>query len=164
MQTIKELASEIGISKVAVAKKIDSLGLRGSLIRDGNMYLIPDEICDQVRQSYAHKQSGSKPGRTASKDEPSKDVVQVLAEQLAEKDKQIERLMLQVESLQNQQAELIKSVQQTQFLLADSMGVTESRGLNVDAEVEVDHQEPPKDDSDPGDQEPKKGIWNRLFR
>ena len=45
MKTIKELADELGVSKTAVMKKIDNLGLREKLAKNGNRLAIrePEE-------------------------------------------------------------------------------------------------------------------------
>lgn len=48
MKTIKELADELGVSKTAVMKKIDNLGLREKLAKNGNRLAIrePEEKHD----------------------------------------------------------------------------------------------------------------------
>ena len=40
MKTIKELADDLGVSKTAVMKKIDNLGLREKLAKNGNRLAI----------------------------------------------------------------------------------------------------------------------------
>lgn len=163
MQTVKSLADELHLSKVAINKRLESLGVKDRLVKDGNRNLIPDDVCDLVRESYKNRRT--EPTRkTAPTSEPPGDVLQVLSDQLAEKDRQIAELMAQLKSLQNQQAELIKSVQQSTYLLADSMGVTESRDMNVEVDAET-VQPGSENHSDRNAQEDgHKSLFGRLFR
>lgn len=162
MQTVKSLADEIGVSKVAINKKLETLGVKDRLVKDGNRFMVPDDVCDLVRESYRNRQTEPTRGK-ASPGEPPADVVTALTEQLKVKDEQIAELMAQLKSLQNQQAELIKSVQQSQYLLADSMGVTE-RDANVDVDAEVVRPGNEENHSDLKDQEGKQSFWGRIFR
>ena len=38
MKTIKQIADELGVSKTAVRKKIENLGLQSSLRKNGNQF------------------------------------------------------------------------------------------------------------------------------
>ena len=52
MVTIKQLADEIGITKTAVSKKIDKLGLRKQLVLDHKQWFIPDNVADTLRNAF----------------------------------------------------------------------------------------------------------------
>ena len=120
MVTIKQLADELKISKVAVSNRIDSLGLRSQLVKVGNKYTVPADVADQVRESFRTNR------KTASTDnKPNADVIEILSEQLKAKDEQIASLMKQLEQLQSQNGQLLQAVQQGNYLLANTLGVTE---------------------------------------
>lgn len=55
MRTIKELADEIGKSKPSVMQRIKDLDLRSALHKDGNKFLIPDDIAKKVIDSFSPK-------------------------------------------------------------------------------------------------------------
>lgn len=162
MLTVKQLADEIGVSKVAVNKKIEALGLKSKLTQDGNRYLIGDDVADQVRQAFKYRTEQST--TNATKDEKTHgengtasnkpgvydDVIQaltdqlaVLTEQLKEKDKQIERLHTLM-------------AQQNQLYLTDGRNGSQQE-VNVEAET-VSQGEATQEH-----QEVKKSFWSRLF-
>lgn len=146
MLTVKDLASEIGVSKVAISKKIERLGLKDKLIKDGNRFVMPDDIADQIRASYQYRTaSDTAPCATDAHQESTApgaeiyaDVIQVLKDQLAEKDKQIERL--QVLLARNQE-----------LLLPSASHDVDAETVNQDD----DRQEPSQDDN--------RSWWRRFF-
>ena len=155
MLTVKELATEIGVSKVAINKKIEALGLKDSLVKDGNRFLLPDDIADQVRQAYQYRipgdtgeketDKGDEGGSTAhAESDPGiyADIIQVLKEQLAEKDKQIERLQMLM-------------AQQNQLFLPDKRDPGEP---THEVNAETVNQEAEQ----PNTEEPR-SFWRRLF-
>lgn len=155
MLTVKELATEIGVSKVAINKKIEALGLKDKLLKDGNRFLLPDDVADLVRQTYKYRKTDTvnEGGSTAQTEGNSTaqtendpgiyaDIIQVLKEQLAEKDKQIERLQMLM-------------AQQNQLLLPDKRDPGEATN-EVEAEtVSQDTEQPTA--------EAPKSFWRRLF-
>ena len=125
MVTIKTLADELSISKVAINNRINKAGLKSQLIKQGNTYLIPDEIADELRSIYTAK-AERQPEHTQKKNGKADDnVISVLSRQLEEKDKQIEALTSMLETSQEQILRLTQSIQQSNYLLADSMGVSD---------------------------------------
>ena len=130
MTTIKELAEELGISKVSVSNRIDALGLRDELVKQGNRLLLSDEQAEKVRAYYTTKRDQHTPGRTQRNDDL---IIQALTEQLQVKDEQIAMLQEQVATLVDNLADMNRSIQQSQFLLADNMGVI--RSAEVDTET-----------------------------
>ena len=151
MITVRALADEIGVSKVAVNKKIETLGIKSELVKDGNRYLLTDEVADKVRDAFKYRTTEKTTEKTAS-DKQTKtpggdpgtyaDIIQVLREQLAEKDKQIAELHTLL-------------AQQNQLMLTD--GSTRSQGTTQEVQAEtIDQEDTPR-------QEDRKSFWSRLF-
>ena len=57
MKTIKELADELGVSKTAVMKKIDNLGLREKLAKNGNRLAIREPEEKLIIEAFSKKES-----------------------------------------------------------------------------------------------------------
>lgn len=86
MKTIKQLADEIGISKQALSKRIDNLGCRNQLSKNGNTWLIPESLEIKLKEySNANHQQ-------PTDNQLFDTLVDTLIKQLEEKDKQIESL------------------------------------------------------------------------
>ena len=151
MITVRALADEIGVSKVAVNKKIETLGIKSELVKDGNRYLLTDEVADKVRDAFKYRTTEKTTEKTASHKQTETpggdpgtyaDIIQVLREQLAEKDKQIAELHTLL-------------AQQNQLMLTD--GSTRSQGTTQEVQAETIDQE------DAPHQEDRKSFWSRLF-
>lgn len=67
MKTIKELADELGVSKTAVMKKIDNLGLREKLAKNGNRLAIREPEEKLIIEAFSKKES-----TTANQKPPTK--------------------------------------------------------------------------------------------
>lgn len=151
MVTVKQLAEELSLSKVSINNRIDKLNLRDELVKSGNRFLIPDSTADAIRESFA----------TNRKTEPPQEdlTVKVLTEQLQKKDAQIESLLRQLELLQNQNTDLLKSVREHSYLLLQANGIdtdgTKEHATAIDPDTNEPEQtqEPPK----------KKSIFSRIF-
>lgn len=153
MITVRALADEIGVSKVAVNKKIETLGIKSELVKDGNRYLLTDEVADKVRDAFKYRTTEKTTEKTASNKQTETpggdpgtyaDIIQVLREQLAEKDKQIAELHTLL-------------AQQNQLMLTD--GSTRSQGTTQEVQAETIDQE----DAPAPRQEDRKSFWSRLF-
>lgn len=150
--TIKQLAEDIGVSKVAVNKRIEELGLKDQLEKQGNKFLISEAVADKVRESFTDR------SRTEHKPAENESVIQVLSDQLKQKDEQIASLMRQLELLQNQNSDLLKMQRESHYLLAKSMGADESEPIeSPESKEEVVKEEPTRRP------EQKKGFFRRLF-
>lgn len=90
MKTIKQLADEIGVSKTAVNKKIDNLGLRNQLSKSENRWFIPESIENTIKESF----TGNHKKETVSdnQSETVSTIISTFQAQLEAKDKQIDRL------------------------------------------------------------------------
>jgi len=87
MKTIKQLADEIGVSKQAINKKIDNLGCRNQLTKNGNQWLIPESTENTIKNAFA---SSNKKANVDSNNSQTLDtLIAVLTDQLAQKDTQI---------------------------------------------------------------------------
>lgn len=146
MKTIKQIADEMGVSKTAVRKKIENLGLSEKVKTNGNRIEVDEKQEILIKSSFSQKET-----KTANANEVSdksetlrllSSMVSTLTEQLQEKDKQIERLQTELENAQ-------KSVDQAQQLHA--MTKQELKLL----EVKVEEQEQPP--------EKEKKPWWKLW-
>ena len=154
--TIRELADELHISKVALNNRIEELELKGELIKQGNRYIIPGEVAEQLRESF----------RTRRKTEPAKDnnsdVIQILNEQLKAKDEQIASLMRQLEQLQSQNSDFMKVIQQNNYLLAGAIGNNDMSVNETDATIIEDESQAIPTEKQTETVKP--GFFKRLFR
>lgn len=96
MKTIKQIADELGVSKTAVRKKIENLGLSEKLQTIGNRIEVNERQEMLIKSAFEKKET-----KTANQNEVSEktetfrllsSMVSTLTEQLQEKDKQIEAL------------------------------------------------------------------------
>ena len=67
MKTIKELADELGVSKTAVMKKIDNLGLREKLAKNGNRLAIREPEEKLIIEAFSKKESTTANQKTPTK-------------------------------------------------------------------------------------------------
>lgn len=97
MKTILEVARENNVSKTAIIKRINKLGIKNKLTKQGNKYLINakyESLIIQGLQGYTETEAET----TQETDNP----VNALIQQLSEKDKQIERLQTMIAKLQDE--------------------------------------------------------------
>jgi DNA-binding transcriptional regulator GbsR (MarR family) len=147
MKTIKELADELGVSKTAVMKKIDNLGLREKLAKNGNRLAIREPEEKLIIEAFSKKESttaNQKPptksttkSTTANQKPPTKsttanqkvgdseELISSLLEQLKAKDLQLAKKDEQIEALQNQM------IQTTAALLAAQESVKAAQALHA---------------------------------
>lgn len=147
MKTIKELADELGVSKTAVMKKIDNLGLREKLAKNGNRLAIREPEEKLIIEAFSKKESttaNQKPptkSTTANQKTPTKsttksttanqkvgdseELISSLLEQLKAKDLQLAKKDEQIEALQNQM------IQTTAALLAAQESVKAAQALHA---------------------------------
>ncbi len=96
MKTIKQIADELGVSKTAVRKKIENLGLRSSLQKNGNQFAINEEQEMLIKSAFSENEVETKiENEVSEKTETLRLVsgmVSTLTEQLKEKDRQIAEL------------------------------------------------------------------------
>lgn len=144
-KSIKQLAEELNVSKTAVRKKIENLGLRERLQINGNQFLIDEDVENIIKQAFsvkADEESETKKetkSKTESETENLKvsEVFSLLKAELEEKNKQITEL-------QRQLAESQKLIDQAQQLHAADV----KRILELEQKQEEREKESPdKEDS-----------------
>lgn len=140
MKTVRELAEEIGVSKVAINKRIETLGLKNLTEKSGNKTLIPENVekalktafnYDECKQNETNHEENINNHQT--NDNTMQTLIDVLREQLAEKDEQIRTLQTIID--QEQKLRM----------------VTEQKLLET------------KQEDSKGKKADKQGIFNRFF-
>ena len=119
MKTIKEIADEIGVSKTAVRKKIENLGLRSSLQKNGNQFAIDESQEKLIKSAFIENKTETKT-ETSSRTETEtvSTLVSMLQRELDIKNKQIEELNKRLAESHERLAENQKLLDQQQQLSA----------------------------------------------
>ncbi len=60
MKTIKQIADELGVSKTAVRKKIENLGLRSGLQKNGNQFAIDENQEKLIKSAFSESEAETK--------------------------------------------------------------------------------------------------------
>lgn len=102
MKTIKQIADELGVSKTAVRKKIENLGLQSSLRKNGNQFAIDETQEKLIKQAFSGNQTETKnANQSQTENHEVSDLVSVLETsitvlkaELEAKDRQIEKLQM----------------------------------------------------------------------
>ena len=153
MKTIKQIADELGVSKTAVRKKIENLGLQSSLRKNGNQFAIDEHQEALIKQAFSEKSQTEIENQSQTKTQTENhevgDLVCVLQAtidtlqgQLEVKDRQIEKL-----------TEALVAAQQT-AAAAQALHAGTIQQQLLSGEAEADQQEP----------EQKRGWFDRIFR
>lgn len=112
-KTIKQIADELEVSKTAVYKKIDNLGLRSSLRKIANQFTVDKTQEKLIKQAFLENQSQTKNANQVcendNQSQTSLQLISMLQKELDIKNKQIEELNLRL-------AEAHKMAEQAQQL------------------------------------------------
>ena len=103
MKTIRQIADEIGVSKTAVSKQIENLGLRSSLRKNGNQFAIDEHQEALIKQAFSEKSQTEIENQSQTKTQTEnrevgdlvcvlQATIDTLQAQLEVKDRQIEKL------------------------------------------------------------------------
>lgn len=93
MKTIKQIADELGVSKTAVRKKIENLGLRSSLQKNGNQFAINEEQENRIKSAFLESESETKTETSSQTEtETVSALVSMLQKELEAKNEQIMHL------------------------------------------------------------------------
>lgn len=113
-KTIREIAVEIGVSKTAIMKQIENLGLHTDLQKKGNQFVINDEQETLIKSAFSEK---SKTNKTQSETQSDTQIIAVLQttietlrEQLQAKDRQIDALTAALQASQALQAGALRQL------------------------------------------------------
>lgn len=128
--TIKQLADEIGVSKTAVSKKIDKLGLRKQLSMKDNQWFIPDNVATTLKETF--KTNCKSQTVSENQSQTVDTLISTLQEQIKQKDEQINAQNKQIESL-------LVAIDQAQKL----QGIAEQK-LKAIEDKQTSSENPPK--------------------
>lgn len=170
MKTIKELADEIGVSKVAINKKLDALGLKTSLTKKGNTFVIDANTEKQIKRAYRYTPDNHINNITDNADNSDDnhgnqsenrvaDIIDVLRSELSAKNEQIrslqETIKEQQETIKEQHATINKQytlIENSQSLQGYAMTGNTRQPIEVIQPIEVVQPNTAK-----------QGFWSRLF-
>lgn len=93
MKTIKQIADELGVSKTAVRKKIENLGLRSGLQKNGNQFAIDKNQEKLIKSAFSENESETQTQtKSQTETETVCDLVCMLQRELDTKNEQIAHL------------------------------------------------------------------------
>lgn len=93
MKTIKQIADELGVSKTAVRKKIENLGLRSSLQKNGNQFAIDENQEKLIKSAFLESEAETKTETNSQTEtETVSTLVSMLQRELDAKNEQIAHL------------------------------------------------------------------------
>ena len=158
MKTIRQIADEIGVSKTAVSKQIENLGLRSSLRKNGNQFAIDEHQEALIKQAFFEKTQTEIETKTQTENREVGDLVCVLQAtidtlqgQLEVKDRQIEQQAQTITRLTDALAAAQQTAAAAQALHA---GTIQQQLLTGEAGADQQDQAP----------EQKRGWFSKLFR
>jgi len=92
MKSIKQISEEIGVSKTAVRKKIENLGIEKQFVKVGNKFLI-DEKCEKlIKQSFDKGETKTESETKSQTEKPNDNYFSILIQELSVKNEQIAEL------------------------------------------------------------------------
>ena len=138
MKTIKQIADEVGVSKQAVFKKIDNLGLRQRLSKVNNQWLIDEDIENTIKATFSTTNKTATSSTTDSQKVDS--LIAMLQKELEDKNGQISHL----QKLLDQEQQLRMVTEQKLLLLENQ-------------------QEDQGDQNQQPEEEVKENFWHRLW-
>lgn len=89
MKTIKQIADELGVSKTAVRKKIENLGLRSGLQKNGNQFAIDENQERLIKSAFSESEAET---NSQTETETVSTLVSMLQRELDAKNEQIAHL------------------------------------------------------------------------
>ena len=141
MKTIKQIADELGVSKTAVRKKIENLGLQSGLQKNGNQFAITEEQENLIKSAFLGKEDVETETKSQTETETVSALVSMLQRELEIKNEQIRELNARL-------AESQKLLDQQQHLNAVSVSQNQNKVLELEAKTE----------------EPKERWWQKLWK
>lgn len=126
MKTIKQIADELGVSKTAVRKKIENLGLRSGLQKNGNQFAIDENQEKLIKSAFSESKVETK---TETNSQTETETVSTL----------VSMLQRELDAKNGQIAHLQKLLDQEQQLRM----VTEQKLLQIE-DKQVQEEQPKK--------------------
>lgn len=124
-KSVKDIALEIGVSKQAVLKKIDKLGLKDKIKKVANQYIIDDEAENLIKSDFAPKSTNQQSQTNADICKELSNIIDTLKTELEIKNQQIQDLsdrLAESQKLLMQQQQLNLLSEQKVLLLTDQAG------------------------------------------
>lgn len=120
--SIKEIADTVGVSKTAVRKKIEKLGLQTELLKNGNKITVDENVAKQIITAFDRPTENETQTEFANQNsnEFSK-VIEILQAELESKNKQLASKDRQIEDLTRALENTTASLQAEQALHAGTM-------------------------------------------
>lgn len=121
-KTIKQIADELGVSKQAVTKCIDNLGLRSTLTKNGNFFVVGDSQEKAIKQAFLAHQTANQNANQNANQTPTElaavisvlqTTIDTLQGQLATKDEQIRTLQGQLTAKDEQIGQITAAMEST---------------------------------------------------
>jgi TolA-binding protein len=121
-KTIKQIADEIGVSKQAVTKCIDNLGLRSLLTKNGNCFLIENSQEKAIKSAFATHKNNNQSANQNSNQSPTElskiisvlqSTINTLQIQITTKDEQIKAQQQQLVTKDEQLRQLTVAMENT---------------------------------------------------
>lgn len=150
-KTIKQIADELGVSKQAVSKCIDNLGLRSTLTKNGNFFVVSNSQEKAIKRVFlSHKTSNQNANQNANQSptelavviEVLQTTIDTLQGQLAAKDEQIRRQQEQIEQLTSalqQQTSALESITAA-LTAAQALHAADKKALMLMEDRESEHK------------------------
>lgn len=142
--SIKEIADTVGVSKTAVRKKIEKLGLQTELLKNGNKITVDENVAKQIITAFDRPTENETQTEFANQnDNEFSKVIEILQAELESKNKQLASKDRQIEDLTRALEHTTASLQAEQALHAGTM----QKQLSSGAEQEqAEDQEKTKTD------------------
>lgn len=142
MKTIKQIADELGVSKQAVFKKIDNLGLRKQLTKNNNQWLIDEKTESIIKNAFLLTKKS--PSGSPKDSQVIDSLVVMLQKELEVKNKQIDELNSRLAESQR----LLDQAQQLQAFAEQKARLLEKKEEETEGQPET---------------EEKKSFFRRIF-
>lgn len=155
MKTIKQIASEIGVSKPAVRKKIEKLGLSDMLEINGNKFLINEECETLIKSAFFRNESETHletNAKTANHESEKNE--NLVSDLIAMLQKELETKNQQIEKLQDENARLLSALENA----TASINASQALHAGTIQTQLIESQKPEQ----PEQQQPS--FWARLFK
>lgn len=120
--SIKEIADTVGVSKTAVRKKIEKLGLQTELLKNGNKITVDENVAKQIITAFDRPTENETQTEFANQnDNEFSKVIEILQAELESKNKQLASKDRQIEDLTRALENTTASLQAEQALHAGTM-------------------------------------------
>lgn len=142
--SIKEIADTVGVSKTAVRKKIEKLGLQTELLKNGNKITVDENVAKQIITAFYRPTENETQTEFANQnDNEFSKVIEILQAELESKNKQLASKDRQIEDLTRALENTTASLQAEQALHAGTMQKQLSSG---EEQEQAEDQEKTKTD------------------